>query len=245
MKNSNNSFNTRPALNSAMCNTFCLQSFKGGVEPRCLGQHLYTDKMHNLNIDYANMVERKELSHIYDYANKRFFYFVTPTEIKENTEPVRESIHLSKDDMINGSIAASSSFDGTVISTDGLLQCAGLAIVDKKQKIQTLVHCYAWENRFDMKKMLNYITKESNPEDIEFSIIPGSMPSTANTVLGINDIINEICPDSDINYIDFPKLYKPSEDTAILLKNGELSFCDTNLIKNKQINPMDKVIYYD
>ena len=236
--------NFAPNKPASMYGNFYNPIFKGGVKPCCLGQHLYTDRLSNLNMDYANMVKNKECSHIYDYTNKRFFNFVAPTEIEENTEPVRESIHLSNDDTLDGSIAASSGFDGTVISTDGLSQCAGLAIVDRQQKIQTLVHCYAWENRFDMKKMLNYIIKDSAPEDLEFSIIPGCKVSTANTVLRINDIINDICPDADINYMDFPRFYKNSENTAILLKNGELSFCDTSMIKNKKVNPLDDIIYY-
>ena len=93
--------------------------------------------------------------------------------------------------------------------------------------------------------MLEYILKHSNPKDLEVSIIPGYRATTCTTIDGVNDLIKQIYPQVNINYMNFPKNIKRTKDLAVILKNGELDFCHTNMIQNKRINPLDRVIYFE
>ncbi len=214
------------------------------IKPCCLGKAKAATRENNLGWIYHIKGEKGEIPKLYDYVYDRFYDSVNPKMIKECTSSVKESIHLSNFDKLEGSLAVSSGFDGSVLSTDGLLQCAGVAIVDRKQSIQSLIHCYVCEEPSDMKKMLEYILKHSNPKDLEVSIIPGCRATTCTTIDGVNDLIKQIYPQVNINYMNFPKNIKRTKDLAVILKNGELDFCHTNMIQNKRINPLDRVIYF-
>lgn len=214
------------------------------IKPCCLGQSTPVLADGRLRLEYHKKIEKGEVEEIYDYIWHCFKNSVTPQFLKEQTIPVKKSLHLSNFDKLDGSLAISSKLDGTVLSTDGLYQCAGISIVDKKQDVQTLIHCYADQATVDVKKMLEYITKQSNHRDLNISIIPGCRATTSSTVAGINDLLKNICPQSKINYMNFPKRILRSGETAILLQNGELSFCNTNMIAEKLINPIEQVIYF-
>lgn len=212
------------------------------IKPCCLGKASDVPFANRLRGEYNRKIENGELANIYFWGS--FKDSVNPICLKEQILPIENSMHLTNFDKLGGSLAISSHLDGTVLSTDGLFQCAGLSIVDKSQSLQTLVHCYADEATSDMKKMLEYILKHSGQNDIEISIVPGCRATTGLTVTAISDLVKQICPNAKINYMNFPKGVSRSKDTAIILRNGKLSFCDTNLIQNKTINPLDDIIYF-
>ena len=215
------------------------------IKPRCLGKALKSTAENNLESLYDKKAVRGEIPKIYDYVNGRFYNAVKPKTLKEWTSPIEESIHLTNFDKLDGSLAVSSGFDGSVLSTDGLFQCAGLSVIDKRQSVQSLVHCFAWEVTSDMKKMLEYILKHSNPKNLEISLIPGCRATTCSTVDGINDLVKQIYPNVKVNYMRFPENVPKSGDLAVVLKNGELGFCNTNMIQKKNINPLDRIIYFE
>lgn len=219
---------------------------KQKIKPCCLGKAEPPKIIENeLNWIYHVKGENKEVPKIYDYIWNKFYESVNPRTLVEHSGSIKESTHLTNFDKLDGSLAVSSGFDGSVLSTDGLFQCAGLAVVDKKQRIQSLVHCFAYDSIPDMNKMLKYILKHSNPQDLEISLIPGCRARTASTVSGIDDLIKQIYPKVKINYMNFPAGAERTRNTAIILQNGELSFCNTELIQNKKINPIDKIIYFE
>ena len=218
---------------------------KGIIKPRCLGLAHYFDSAYSINTEYYYKAKNAIIPDILDRRCLRFFDYVLPKEIQECREPIKESLHLSAFDKLNGSLGAFSEFDGKVISTDRLFECAALAIVDTKQKLQSLIHCYAWENKSDLKVMLNYITKHSNQKDLEFFFVPGCKKETANTLLAMDDILKKSCPQAKFNYMNYPYGYKQFANTAVILQNGELKFCNTNLIQDKRINPINEILYFD
>ena len=215
------------------------------IKPRCLGLAHYYDHFHNINTEYRERLNKGELLNIFDCKLMKFFNFVSPQTLQQYHKPIKKSLHLSAFNTLSGTLGASSEFGDKILSTDGLFECAALAIVDTKQQLQSLLHCYAWENKYDLTRILNYITRHSNPNDLEFFFVPGCRKETANTISAINDILKKKCPQAEFNYMNYPNYYKQSGDTALVLQNGELKFCNTNMIQNKRVNPFNEIIYFD
>lgn len=215
------------------------------IKPCCLGKAQHITRKDSLERVYEAKAESGQIPKLYNYVYDKFYDWAKPKILKEYTSSIKESIHLTNFDKLDGSLAVSSGFDGTVLSTDGLFQCAGLSIVDRKQSLQSLIHCYAWEEPSDMKKMLEYILKHSKPNDLEISLIPGCRATTCNTIDGVNDLIKQIHPQAKINYMNFPDNITRNGNLAIVLKNGELNFCHTDMIQNKNINPLNRIVYYE
>lgn len=138
----------------------------------------------------------------------------------------------------NGSVAITKGFDD-VISTSGLWQCAGLAIVDKKEKTQTLLHfCPTVLKKYN-DELLDYLLKFGDPENLEFTIVPGCFDDTDNTMAVLFDKIKEKIPKANINFKFFPE----NSDEVLVLKNGNLFSTEYSNILSKVVNPMEDICY--
>lgn len=150
-----------------------------------------------------------------------------------------KTMHISNFEAPHGSIAISSSLNKT-ISTDGLLQCAAVSVVDKKMNMQTLLHCCPGQNAQENRVILDYILSHSQSSNPEITIIPGCYKSTDSTISflvdNIKDILGEKCK------INFANITPQHE--SIILKNGKLSCADkTRHLSESEINPVNKIIF--
>ena len=206
--------------------------------------------------EYDNLITDKIIPGLMriDYSNYMNMFFnkeLNPKIIKEITSPIESrAIHLRPDDLeVRRTMAAATNIDdNSIISTDGVFQCAVVGIVDREQNLQSLLHCHAFDSEADIQKVLQYILDFSkDSKDIEISIIPGCRLTTDCTVTCINQVIKKIRPDAKINYLDFPNdMGKRNGKIAYVLQNGEIGFCrDTDLLKNKDINPLNEIIYFE
>lgn len=158
-----------------------------------------------------------------------------------NSLAEEEVIFVSNADEPMGTIAGTATLDKTLY-TEFLLVCAALAVVDKTNNTQTLIHVYPGFSDETNKQIIGHILSASKPENLEISIVPGCYPGTRVTLQFILDALNELVPNVS------PKLYSFSDEIeyekgGLFLHNGELSSCDKDKVKNKKINPNENITY--
>lgn len=176
--------------------------------------------------------------------------------IKKSCKPITiPKVNLSKDKKILnvsnfvapfGTISASTPLNESIV-TGKLLQCAGVAIVDKSKNVQTLVHCYAGNSKEELAELFKHILEQSNPKDLDITVITGTYDVCDNTITGITEALKEQLPKNKIKLANFSKDSKIF-DRAVILENGKLSCCSNTEIEentNKETNPMDKISYID
>ena len=154
----------------------------------------------------------------------------------EITRAPRKSYHASNYAQPGGSIAIPSSLNN-YITTDSLFQCAGVAFVDKKHNLQTLLHFCPTVNKKDNEALLKYIMSYSKPEDLEVTIVPGRYDETDYTVSYLKDKIKELGKE-DINYANIPD----KEHTVLVLHNGVLTVAPNGHTPLNNVNPENKII---
>lgn len=139
--------------------------------------------------------------------------------IRANTMPI---IRPSKAMYV--SPVGTNAISGTLrepIATDGLLQCAALAVVDKTHNLQTLVHCNPGMSAKENRAILEYILSHSAAQDLEIAIAPGFYTKTENMISYLVDNIKDIMPEAKINFVNFPD----SNHTSVILEGGILKCC--------------------
>ena len=159
---------------------------------------------------------------------------------KTNAE--EEVIYISNFDDPSGTIAGSSTLNKTLY-TDSLVQCAAVAVVDKKNNLQSLIHVYPGYSIEDNRQIIEHILSLSNSQDLEISIVPGYSEITCTTVQFILDTLEDLVPEVS------PKLYNFSKDVKIfnrglILKEGKLYCCDSEVdAQNRVVNPSENITY--
>ena len=186
----------------------------------------------------------------FDPDNCKFTSKAKPVVLKRShPSPNEKVLHISNFADPGGTIAISTTLD-QAISTDQMLQCAGIAIVDKSQNLQTLVHCFPGSIDSN-KQILEYIFSHSDSKNLEIYIVPGSSYYTDQTINFLLETSKELAGDAKITLCNLPRrnfLAEPSDNTvafgkeAVVLKNGELTCCEANDLVNKIVNPEGKII---
>jgi len=183
----------------------------------------------------------KEFPH-YDADNACFSEgaHASTLPLKENVD--EQVIYVSNFDDPCGTIAGSSSLDKPLY-TDKLVQCAALAVVDKAHNVQSLIHVFPGYGIKDNKQILEHVLKASDPKDLELSIIPGYMGSTARTVQFILDTLKELTPDVEPKLYNFPQGDLRIFKRGLLLKDGQLYACDMENVTDRITNPKENITY--
>ena len=122
------------------------------------------------------------------------------------------------------------------ISTSGLLQCSAIAIVDKSQNLQTLVHCCPTVK--GNESLLKYIFSHSTSKNLDITIVPGFYKETDTTVDFLVNMVKKYAPDAKLNFANFPN----KDIDVVILKNGILkSGTRNNIIATT--NPINRIIH--
>ena len=148
---------------------------------------------------------------------------------------VRKTLDASNFDAPNGTVAIPATLDET-LSTSGLLQCAAVAVVDKNQNLQTLIHCCPTVD--GNEDLIKYILSHSKPEDLDITIVPGFYKETDATVDFLIDTIKKHAPESNLNFANFPD----KDIDVVILEKGELK-CGTRDNIKPTVNPMDRIVH--
>ena len=123
-----------------------------------------------------------------------------------------------------------------VVSTSGLLQCSAIAIVDKSQNLQTLVHCCPTVK--GNESLLKYIFSHSTSKNLDITIVPGFYKETDTTVDFLVNMVKKYAPDAKLNFANFPN----KDIDVVILKNGILkSGTRNNIIPTT--NPINRIIH--
>ncbi len=171
---------------------------------------------------------------------------VHPIIMKRIEPPLKKNIiHVSNFDPPYGTIAASSRLNECLF-TDKIRDCAAIAIVDKTQNLQSLVHCFPGQSTKSNEEIIKYILSHSNPQNLEISIIPGINEDTGRTISFLADMVKKYAKEAKLNFLNFPRNkmglgYR--DERAILLSNGEIGFCRNFEIGSRIVNPTDKITY--
>lgn len=135
----------------------------------------------------------------------------------------------------NGTIAIPSKLNET-LSTSGLLQCAALAVVDKTQNLQTLIHCCPTVG--GNESLLKYILSHSNSKNLDITLVPGYYKETDTTIDLLVKSIKKYAPDAKLTFANFPD----NANNVLVLKNGILKCCKyDNVIVNT--NPINRIVH--
>ena len=123
-----------------------------------------------------------------------------------------------------------------VVSTSGLLQCSAIAIVDKSQNLQTLVHCCPTVK--GNESLLKYIFSHSNPKNLDITIVPGFYKETDTTVDFLVNMVKKYASEAKLNFANFPN----KDCRVVILENGLLK-CGMvkDIIATK--NPITRMIH--
>lgn len=154
-------------------------------------------------------------------------------------------IHVSNFDRPNGTIAASSRLNETLF-TDKIRDCAAIAIVDKTQNLQSLIHCFPAQSSKSNEEIVKYILSHSKPENLEISIIPGINEESGKTISFLVDMVKKYANEAKLNFLNFPRNkmgFRYGDERAILVQNGEIGFCKNFEVGNKIINPKEYITY--
>lgn len=125
-----------------------------------------------------------------------------------------------------GTNAGTTTLDKTLFTYE-MIECAALAVVDKANNRQTLIHVNPGQSIEANRAIIEHILSGSNPKDVEFSIVHGDSERTFSTIQFILDTIGEVAPESNVKLYNFDTFGKFG---GVLLKNGELTCCDVNTL---------------
>ena len=136
-----------------------------------------------------------------------------------------------------GSIAIPATLDET-LSTNGLYQCAAMAVVDRSQNLQTLIHFCPTVPKAQNDALLKHIFSHSNPKDLEVTLVPGCSEMTDNTIKYLVGFVNSEVKGAKLRYMHFPN----DDYSHLVLRKGELMCAQKrNLIRT--INPEDRIVF--
>ena len=172
---------------------------------------------------------------------------VTPLVMRKIIPPPgKKIIHISNFEHPYGTIAGTSSIN-EVLFTDKIRSCAAVAIVDKTQNLQTLMHCFPGQSTKSNEEILKYILSHSKPENLEVSIIPGMLEESGKTISFLVDTIKKNAKNVKLKFLNYPKTKIGTcypHERAILLHNGEVGFCrDFEIGCDKVVNPLELISY--
>lgn len=194
--------------------------------------------------DSKRIIYEKQTYNYIDCNNAKILKCHNPQTLKKAGLPMDKTVlNVSNFDYPFGSIAASTKLDDC-IATGELLQCAGVAIVDKKNNIQTLIHCFPGHSKEDITKLLEHSVSR-NKKDLKITVITGADDTCDMTISSIVDSLKQVAPDNKIKFANFSNDVSVS-DRAVFLENGELTCCTNTELKNlpnKVVNPKDRVSY--
>jgi len=189
---------------------------------------------------------RKEQTYNYiDSDNGEVMKSLKPIMLKKVVlPPDKEFYNISNFDDPAGTIALSTSLDNC-IATGKLLQCAGLAIVDKSKNIQTLFHVFPGSSEEELEVLIKHVLSYSNEKDLNITMITGTYDDCDKTMTSINNVLKKHIPCCKIKLANFSDNLKIM-NRAVILENGKLTCCSNSEIENnnkKITNPMDKISY--
>ena len=155
----------------------------------------------------------------------------------ETIEEKKTGIDLSNFVTPNGSIGIASKLN-EVLSTDGMLQCAAISFVNKKDNTQVLLHLCPGVHKADNEALIEYIMKNMKQKGLEIGIAPGSYTDTDNTISFLIENVKKYNENAEIKFYNFP-----NESGRVILENGKMKFIKNNLFRATKINPMDRIFY--
>ena len=186
-------------------------------------------------IDYCKNESRKFVSSM-RYADARIVESLNP-ETLPIISSYPKTLHISNFNYPHGTIAIPGKLN-EAISTNGLLQCAAVSIVDKEKNLQTLIHCCPGEQAQVNRTILDYILSVSKNSNPEITIVPGCYTSTNKTISFLVDNIEDIMgKDFKIKFANFPD----EEKTSLILNNGKLTCSERFYIE--KVNPDDRIVH--
>ena len=170
-----------------------------------------------------------------DYCRLKRFLKPQTLPVVDYTE---RTFHISNFYNPCGTIAIASTLDKT-ISTDELCQCAAMAIVDREQNLQVLMHCCPYKNAVENRAILEYIMSHFKKSSPEITFVPGRFHESGQAI--------QFCIDNiaDIMGKEFPVKFAQVPERKydfIGLRNGELG-CSTKKPDEIDINNPDKIIF--
>ena len=190
------------------------------------------------------IIESKQTYNYIDCDNARIMRKHKPITLKRAALPKDKTVlHISNFDYPCGSIGAVTELNGC-IATGKLLQCAGVAVVDKSNNMQALIHCYPWQSVEDFSKLLEHFVPKNNKK-AEITIISGAPDNCDMTITAIVDVLKQIVPGNKVKFANFTKDVKIF-DRAVVLHNGRLTCCSNSELEhlvNKDTNPKDEISY--
>ena len=179
-----------------------------------------------------------------DWDNARILKNLNPVTLKKKELPKdKKLLEISNFVYPCGSIMATTSLDDC-IATGKLLQCAGVAIVDKTKNQQTLLHCYPGDSQEDVEALLKHVTDNAG-KDLDITIITGTYDSCEDTISCLVDTLKKLSPNNKIKFANFSKDVRIF-NRAVVLENGKLSCCTNDELENntaKITNPLGKISY--
>lgn len=179
-----------------------------------------------------------------DWDNARILKGLNPITMKKQELPKdKKLLEVSNFAYPYGTVMATTSLD-ECIATGKLLQCAGVAIVDKAKNQQTLMHCYPKNSQEDVEAMLKYVIDNSS-KDLGITIITGTDDICEETISCLVDSLKKLSPNNKIKFANFSKDVRIF-NRAVVLENGKLSCCTNDELENntaKETNPVDKISY--
>ena len=196
------------------------------IEPKSFREAPGKDKFPEFLDKYINDVE--------SYAEH---ITIKPEYNPRTLKPVvglRRTLDASNFDFPYGTIAIPAKLDET-LSTSGLLQCSAMAIVDRTQNLQTLVHCCPTIG--GNESLLKYIFSHSNPKNLDITIVPGSYKETDTTIDFLVNMVKKHAPEAKLNFANFPDI----DNCVAILENGILK-CGTRENIIATVNPKTRII---
>ena len=179
-----------------------------------------------------------------DWDNARILKNLNPVTLKKKELPKdKPLLEVSNFVYPSGSVMATTSLDDC-IATGKLLQCAGVAIVDKTKNQQTLLHCYPGNSQEDVEALLKHVTDNAGKE-LDITIITGTDDSCEDTISCLVDTLKKLSPKNKIKFANFSKDVRIF-NRAVVLENGKLSCCTNDELENntaKITNPLGKISY--
>ena len=199
-------------------------------------------KVENRGTELRHLPETDEFI---DIDNARFHRKLFPSTMKRTYLPKDKTIiHVSNFEPPHGSIAATTSLS-ECITTDKIYQCAAVAIVDKKNNMQTLIHCFPGQTQSEVTGLIKHVTSKSNVANLDITIAPGTYDNYDNTVKGIKTALDEVASGCKIKFANFSK-ETPIFNRGLILQDGKLSCClgeEIEKATNKVVNPKEYISY--
>ncbi|MBR6722050.1 hypothetical protein IKL64_01185 [bacterium] len=205
------------------------------IEPKVI-------KVENRGIPLAKLEDTYEYV---DIDNARFHKKLHPSTMKRTSLPTDKNfIHISNFEPPYGSIAATTGLDGC-ITTNKIYQCAAVAIVDKSNNMQTLIHAFPGQTQKEITELIRHVTSKSNITDLEITIAPGIYEDYDKTVRGIVTALKEVGAGKKIKFANFSEDVRIFE-RGLILQDGKLTCCTKDEIEkatNKIVNPKEYISY--